>query len=461
MRSRSNLEFAGLALGAAAEGIWSGSLAAALTGASAAALVVFACVTVAAAAYLARRLSLSEVGERAARLLAVTLALVAAGVLLAAGHAWAHHALLWQAVRDVVYGGGLVLLGISLGRARQSPEAAARRAVRGFTLLCVVLVCAALAGSEPGWASGAVVASLVVGGLLVAMVRYRDLTDLVDAAERLPAWPWLLAVLGAVLGVLAIGALVSQVLRVDLVLGALDVFAGLLRYALDGVAYVLGYAGAGLLRGIAWLLALVHVHAWHPHRVPQLVQRPPALSQRHAGGFKFPSVLRLIGTALGALVAMGLSLALVALALRRIRRGLRAEATIVEEREALASLRSVAGEFAARLGRRLRSRLWAPRRLDPRTPAERVRRSYEELEHRLSRAGRSRLPGVTVRDHLTAVAAAPATDDRSEPATEAAASPSSAAADLAALYELARYSAHVVDAAQAHRFESLARTFAA
>jgi len=87
VRSRSNLEFAGLALGAAAEGIWSGSLAAALTGASAAALAVFACVTVATAAYLARRLSLGGVGERAARLLAVTLALVAAGVLLAAGHA--------------------------------------------------------------------------------------------------------------------------------------------------------------------------------------------------------------------------------------------------------------------------------------------------------------------------------------------------------------------------------------
>jgi hypothetical protein len=56
---------------------------------------------------------------------------------------------------------------------------------------------------------------------------------------------------------------------------------------------------------------------------------------------------------------------------------------------------------------------------------------------------------------------APATDDRSEPAKDAAASPSSLAADLAALYELARYSAHAVDAAQAHRFESLARTFAA
>jgi hypothetical protein len=461
MRFGSRLAFAGLALGGAAEGIWAGCLAAAITGASAAALAVFACVTVVGAAYLARRLGLGGMGERAARLLAVTLALAAGGVLLAAGRAWTHQALPWHVVRDVVYGGGLVLLGINLGRDRQSPEAAARRAVRGFALLCAVLVCAALAGSPPAWASGAVVASLIAGGLLVATVRYRDLTDLVDPSERLPVWPWLLAVLGAVLGVLAVGALVSQVLRVDVLVGALGSFASVLRYALYGVAYLIGHVGAGLLRGIAWLLGLVHVHALHPRKVPQLVQRPPTLSQHHAGGFEVPSALKLIGTAVGALVAIGLSLGLVALALRRIRRGPPSEALVVEEREALASLRSVAGGFAARLGRRRRPRLRAPRRPGSLTPAELVRRSYEELERRLSRAGRPRPPGVTVRDHLAAVAASPPAVGGSDPPADVAALPSSPAADLAALYELARYSAHAVDTAQARRFEALALTFMA
>jgi hypothetical protein len=456
MRSRSWLEHAGLALGAAAEGIWAGALAAALTGGSGAALIGFACVTVAAAAHLARRLRRGVGGERAARLLAVALLLVAAGVLFAAGHAGQHPSPLWPLARDVVYAGGLVLLGIHLERVPQPPEAAVARALRCFALLCAVLVCAALAGSAPGWASGAIVASLVVGGLLIAIVRYRDLTDLVDPAERLPAWPWLLAVLGAVLAVVAVGALLSQILRVDVVLGVLDVLAGVLRYALDGVAYVIGFAGAWLLRGIAWLLGLIHVHAWHAHEVPQLTQRPATLSQRHAEGFKFPSTLRLIFMTAGALVAVGLSVALVALALRRFRRGLPVEVLVVEEREALASLRSAAGEFAARLGRRLR-RL-APRLHDPRTPAELVRRRYVELERRLSRAGCRRLPGVTVRDHLAAAAAAPVLAPPAE--SEPSFSPL-AAADLAAIYELARYSAHDIDVTQARRFEALARVFTA
>jgi hypothetical protein len=450
MRSRSRLEHAGLVLGAATEGVWCGGLAAALMGASWAVLTVFAFVTVLAAALLARRLSMGATRERAARLLAVTLIVVATGMLLVAGGAWAHPSLLWQAVRDFVCVGGLVLLGIHLGRAAQSPEAAVRRAVRGFALLCAVLVGVALAGAAPGWAPAAVVAALVVGGLLIAVVRYQALTDLVDPAERLPAWPWLLAVVGVVLLVVAIGALLSQVLGVHVLLWALAAIAGVLRYALDGVAYLIGIAGAGLLRGIAWLLSVLHVHARDPADVPHLAARPPVLKLRHAGGAGIWSGTKLIAAAVGALVAIGLSLALVALALRRFRRELPAEVTVVEEREALASLSSVAGAFAARLGRRLRRRLLGPRRHDPRSPAELVRRRYAELELRLSRAGRLRPPGVTVRDHLAALA------QETGPLPEAAPSP---AADLAAIYELARYSSHAIDAAQARRFEALARAF--
>ncbi len=462
MRSRSWLEHAGPLLGAAAEAIWAGGLAAALTGASWAVLTVFAGLTVLAAAFLARRLSRGEGRERAARLLAVTLILVATGALLVAGRAWAHPSLPWQVVRDCGYVGGLVFLGIRLGRAPQSPEAAVGRAVRGFALLCAVLVGAALAGTAPGWAPAAIVAALVVGGLLVAIVRYQALTDLVEPAERLPAWPWLLAVVGAVLGVIAIGALLSQILRVDVVLWALGALAGAARYGLEGLAYLVAYAGAGLVRGITWLLGALHVHALPSADVPTPAPRPPALPQRDAQGLGAWSGSRLIAALLGALVAIGLSVALVAVALRRVRRNVPAEVTVVEEREALVSLRSAAGSFAARLGRRLRRRLPALRRHDPLSPAELVRRRYAELERRLARTGRPRPPGVTVRDYLAAAteAAAPPLETAALPPTEAAPAPSPSA-DLATLYEVARYSAHTIDAAQAHRFEALARALQA
>ena len=454
MRSRSRLEHAGLLLGAAAEGIWCGGLAAALTGASWTALTAFAYVVVAAAAYLARRLGTGEGRERASRLLAVTLILVATGVLLVAGRAWAQHYLLWQVVRDFVYASGLVLLGVYLGRDSRAPEAAVRRAVRGFVLLCAVLGCAACAGLAPGWAPMAIVAALVVGGLLVAVVRYQALTDLVDPADRLPAWPWLLAVAGAVLGVIAIGALLSQVFGVGVLRSALGVVAGVLRYALDGVAYLVGWAGAGIIRGIAWLLSVLHVHARDPAQVPHLARKMPVLRLRQAADTRIWSGTQVIFTAVGTLVAIGLSLTLVAVALRRFRREPLAEGAVVEDREALASLSSAAGAFAARLGRRLRRRLLALRRHDPQTPAEIVRQRYAELEHRLSRAGRPRPPGVTVRDHLAAVAAA-------SPPPEIAPPLPSPAADLAAIYELARYSGQTIDAAQAHRFEALARALEA
>ena len=160
---------------------------------------------------------------------------------------------------------------------------------------------------------------------------------------------------------------------------------------------------------------------------------------------------RLIASAVGALVAIGLSLALVAVALRRFRREPPAEVAVVEDREALATLRSAAAASASRLGRRLRRRLLALRRHDPPSPAELVRQRYAELERRLSRAGRPRPPCVTVRDHLAAAAAA-------EPPETAPPLPSPAV-DLAAIYELARYSAHTIDAVQASRFEALARAF--
>jgi hypothetical protein len=115
---------------------------------------------------------------------------------------------------------------------------------------------------------------------------------------------------------------------------------------------------------------------------------------------------------------------------------------VEEEREALGSLREAVGAVAGRLGRRLR-RFASLGRREARSPAELVRLRYAQLEQRLTAAGRPRPPGVTVREYLAQCAAAM---DVPPPV-----------ADVAGLYELARYSAHVVEEAQARRFEELAQ----
>jgi len=471
MRSRSWSETATLVLGAVVDGVWCGALAAALAGASWPLLALFAAGVILCGALVARRLDMggrgagdgagASAGDRgvlAARLLAVGLVVGAAGVLLLAGRAWDHPALLWQAAGDAVFAAGLVAVGVHLGRASRAPDVAVRRAVRAFALLCAILVAAALARTEPGWAAPAVVVSLAAGGLLIAIARYDDLTGLVAPSERMPAWPWLLAVAGAVLAVVAVGALLSLVFQVGGVLWVLHGLGAALRYALDAVGYAIAYAGMLLARALSWAIGLLHMRPWYKW-APPMKLKPPTISG-NASSYKYPSVSRLAGTIVGTVLAIGGLLAIVVFSLRRIRRTSPVEPSVVEEREELSSLRSAAGQFAGRLGRRLRSRIGGLFGREPDTPAERVRRRYAELERRLTKAGRPRPAGLTVREYL-AQAAAP--DDADLPVTSAGAGPaaqppaaSQPAADLAAIYELARYSEHEVDACQAERFQSLA-----
>jgi len=453
VRSRSAFEYSGIALGAVAEGIWCGALAAALTGSSWLLSAVFSAATVAAAAYLARWAGVAEHRARVGRLLSVTLIAVAACLLVVAGRAWEHPYVVWHVVRDVVFAGGLTALGVYLGRDASAPDAAVRRAVRAFALLCAVLVCAALAGSTPGWAAPAVVAALVVGGLLIAVVRYRSLTGLVSDADRLPAWPWLLAVAGALLSVVAVAALVGQLLSVDVLRWTLDVLGALLGYVLGALAYLVGWAGAGLLRAATWVLGLVHIHATTTDWTPPLAPKAPTISLSPGQPWLASGRTRLILTVVGAVAAVAASVAVVLFALRRLgRRPAGQLPPVVEEREALRSLSSAAGTFAGGLGRLLRRRLSALRRREPLSPAELVRRRYAQLERRLTAAGHARSPGKTVRDFLMAVAAQEALPVSMPPPP-----PVDLAADLATLYELARYSAHTVDGAQARRFEELAQ----
>jgi hypothetical protein len=225
------------------------------------------------------------------------------------------------------------------------------------------------------------------------------------------------------------------------VLSILHVVGGALRYALDGIAYALVYAAVALMRGLSWIMGLFHVRAWHAKWAPPLRPKLMPDSPLNGKGYRFPSVGKVVGTIAGAVLVIGGLLALIVVSLRRLRREAPAEVMVVEEREELASLRSAAGQFAGRLGRRLRRRFDGLFRREALTPAGRVRRRYAELERRLTRAGRPRPAGVTVREYLTA-AAASATD--------------AVPAALAGIYELARYSAGTVDASQAELFDSLA-----
>ena len=112
------------------------------------------------------------------------------------------------------------------------------------------------------------------------------------------------------------------------------------------------------------------------------------------------------------------------------------------------TLRAATAGAAARLRRRLARLL--PRRSPPATPAEQVRRDYEELERRLARVGHPRPSATTVRDYLRGLPASPDAES---------ATGSSPHAELTGLYELARYSRDGVDAAAALRFRDLARAF--
>ena len=91
--------------------------------------------------------------ELAGRVVAGIFVAVAVILLLGVGRVWAHDYVLWQVVRDVVFVTLLAFLGVRLGGEEPSPESAVRRAIRGFALLCAVLVFAAAAGSTPGWAA--------------------------------------------------------------------------------------------------------------------------------------------------------------------------------------------------------------------------------------------------------------------------------------------------------------------
>ncbi len=464
MRSRWLSELSPAGLGAVTEGAWAGSLAALVTGGSGAAWIAGAAGGTFIGAVLAAHSGAQREPGRRERAAAAGLTLVIAAAFFAAGRGWEGDLPVVAALGALAFAALLVYLGISLGRERISADNAVRRAVRAFALLCCVLAVAALAGSHAGWAGGAVVASLVAGALSVAAARAQSLS-LTAHEDRATTWHWLLAVLGVVLGVVAAGALLSLVLRVDVLLWILAVAGEVLQYLLGLLGFVLGWAGAGLVRALSWVLGSLHLHDL-PRVDPPQGDDPhlQALPKAPRGGAY--AWTRAALTIAVAVVAAAAPLLIVAFALRRVRGSTPVE--VEEEREAVLTLRDVSAGAVAGVRRRL-ARL-VPRRNPPATPAQLVRREYEGLERRLSRVGHPRPVGTTVRSYLLQVADLQHGPPRrvDEPAGSGGGAPSaglgasgSPVVELAGLYELARYSPHPVDTETADRFRQLSRAFAA
>jgi hypothetical protein len=436
MRSRSTLEWAGTAFGAVAQGVWCGVLGSVLSAASWPALAAFAAATMIAAAAATRWASADAARLSRGRALLAGIVLLAAAVLLVAGRAWGHPYIGWQIVRDAGFCAGVAVLGVWMARGDFWPDEAFGRAARAFGILCGVLVLCGLTGTPVQAPAAAVATVVVAGGLHVALLRYRALTDVVSEGDRLPVWPWLLAVTTAIVAVLVVTGLAAALLGGGTLHTVLSDAVTVVAY----VASVLAWAVAQVVRGVAWLASLAHLHLpQNPLPRPPGGGTPPRPHDETPVGAS--ALTRTLVTVGLAALAIAVSVVVVVSALRRLGREPSSDEAVVEERETVRSVGSATGAALGGMRRRLSSLVRGRRR--PRTPAEAVRMDYERLERRLTRAGSPRPAATTVRSFL---------------GTTVTGELPGAAAELATIYELARYSAYTVDDAQARRFGELARS---
>jgi hypothetical protein len=441
MRSDSPRELVSIVFAASAGGVWTGAFVAAVSGSSGPAAMVFAAAVIFVAAVSARRVAGRRSVSLQVRAFAAALTLVVAALLGVSSRVWQDPRPVWPLVGDVLIATLLIGVGLLAGGDAPAPELAARRAVGGFLLLCTVLFVAATAGSVPAWAMGAVIASLLSGGLLVADARYRTLRAMVQRDQLGPAWSWLLAVAGVILLVVAGGVLLGAVLSSDVILWAASLAGDVASLVLRAAGFAVAWFGAAILRAGAWVLDLLHVGSVGHHQVwrPKAFHRSlPHRASPDLGAWRTPSLILYVAAVVAAVV---LPLALVSLALRRLHTQRPEE--VLEEREAIASVRPMMGRAVLRLGERL-LRAVPRRRAAPATLAERIRGRYADLEGRLADRGWSRAPGTTARSFLLQAAAC-VNDPEGR-----------AHAEAASIYELARYSGREMDLAAAGRFDALA-----
>ena len=152
----------------------------------------------------------------------------------------------------MLFSAGVAVLGVWMARGDFGPDEAFGRAARAFGILCAVLVLSGLTGTTVQWPAAAVATVVVAGGLHVALLRYRALTDVVSEDDRLPAWPWLLAVTTAIVAVLVVTGLAAALLGGDALHTVLEDALAVIAY----VAGVLAWVFALVVRGVAWLAGL-------------------------------------------------------------------------------------------------------------------------------------------------------------------------------------------------------------
>ena len=154
------------------------------------------------------------------------------------------------------FSAGVAVLGVWMARGDFGPDEAFGRAARAFGILCAALVLSGLIGTPVQWPAAAVATVVVAGGLHVALLRYRALTDVVSEDDRLPVWPWLLAVTTAIVAVLVVTGLAAALLGGDALHTVLADALAVIAY----VVAVLAWVVAMVVRGVAWLAGLAHLH---------------------------------------------------------------------------------------------------------------------------------------------------------------------------------------------------------
>ena len=423
------LDAGGPLLAALLEALWVGTLAALIASSAPAGWVALCFGLIAAAALLAARARRAAAAGAAAALArgdeppptvtaapaAYRLALLAvgAGTTAAITAATAPHGLRETAgalIGAVLLVGACLELGVLVGRAELDPDRALRRALRGFVLLFAVVFLAALGGHAPAGAGVLVAVAVLAAAGLIVVVRMRAIVAAVE--DGVPPVRWIAVVLLADLIALALALLLTAAP----LHGGLAWLSGPLAAGLRGLLDVIGFVAAAaayvVARGLAALLALLHLHLHLPATRPGSSHPLRPAGQRPSHSDPLVAAIAVVAAAVVALVVW-----LVTRSLRVERRA--GEETVVEEHERLAhepELRAAGRRLARRL-RRLVER--------DRTPAEALRAEYRRLERTLRRAGHERAPSQTVRRYLAACLAA----DESRDATDR----------LVSLYERARY----------------------
>jgi hypothetical protein len=337
-------------------------------------------------------------------------------------------------VRSAVFVGVSLELGLLVGRAEIDPERAFKRATRAFALV-FVLVLISYAAGEPLAGSGVLVALTVLAGLaLVAVARVLVTLRAIEGSRSV--WRWTAGVVVAGLLALALAALVATIPAGGALAWLGDLVIAVLHGLLDVVGYLAAAAGYLILRALAALAGLLHLH---PH-LPEV--KPPSTTPlrviRQPQGHPRSGVPEVLGLAF--LVALALVAVRLLLRSFRVERDSAAQAA-VEEREQLvrpaAEVRAAGRRLAARLARLVRGGR-------PRTPAEALRADYRRLERSLGKSGYIREPSWSVRRYL-----------RSLPEEAGGGGPArgAAVARLVTLYERARYADGGVDWPDADEFK--------